>query len=145
MADIERISLAQKLNLLPKGYAPDDPEIQEENLDDGHYRAFAVCRQSNLRAEMLDLFFKNGQHESFSYSHLYRVKFDGEKGILLQFSDHLVKIEGRALREGYRRILHRRVLQVAEADSPTAHLVAEKETVVLKISVEKFHPELVDF
>ena len=145
MAEIERLSLAQKLSLLPKGYDATDPEISdEEYVEDGNYRAFALCRQINQRAEMLDLMFKNGQHESFSYSHLYRTKFDTEKGILLQFSDHLVKIEGRSLRDGYRRILHRRVLQITEADAPTMQLVGDKESVVIKISVEIFHPELVD-
>jgi len=145
MSEVGRLSIAQKLKLLPNGSDTLELEISDdEYLEDGNYRAFASCRQPNQRAEMLDLVTKNGDHESFSYSHLYRTRYIAENGIVLQFSDHLVRIQGRALRDGYRRILGRQVIQVTEADAPTARAAGDKEPIVTGIKIDKYHPELPD-
>ena len=141
----ERLTVAQKLNLLPRTYhEAESLELLDEISDDAEYKAFINGKQPSQRAEMLDLVFKDGRHESFSYSHLYRSRFSPHDGIYLQFSEHVVVIKGVQLRLGYRRILGRKVIQVTEADSPTVRLADAGEAVVTSIKVEIYQPEPVD-
>ncbi|GAB5405700.1 MAG: hypothetical protein Aurels2KO_39310 [Aureliella sp.] len=118
-------TLAEKFKLLPgQAAALDDDEL----FDEEGYVAFVKSRQASLRAEMLDLVFKNGKRRSFAYSHLYEVEFEPSDGIIrLSFSEHVVEIKGSTMLEGYRRLLLHRIVQITEADEPTWLLCREDQ------------------
>ncbi len=143
MAEIERLSLAQKFNLHPGDR--EQAEIvdpHEDDVEDAEYKAFAVSPQANQRAEMLDLVFKNGKRRGFEYSHLYDITFDPDTGIELHFSEHTVRIQGLRLLAGYKRLLGHRVIRIVEADSSTVRLLARDGTVVTSVSVRLLQPEV---
>ncbi|MFK7735152.1 MAG: hypothetical protein AB8B50_03935 [Pirellulaceae bacterium] len=127
-------TLAEKFKLLPEQAAASD---DDELFDEEGYVAFVKSRQASLRAEMLDLVFKNGNRRSFAYSHLYEVEFEPSDGVIrLSFSEHIVELKGSTMLEGYRRLLLHRIVQVTEGDEPTQLLCAEaKQPYVSEISV----------
>ena len=142
MADAEQLSLAKKYNLLPTGNQADVNVVSHDDLlefDD--YRAFVVNPQPMHREEMLNLLFKGGIQRSFSYTHLYSASLDPEIGIAILFSDHIVNIRGLRLLKGYHRVLDRRLVQVAEADVPTARLAKSRDSVVTEMSICDVTPE----
>lgn len=138
MAETERQSLAQKFNLHP--IASDAQDLASEELEfeeDAEYQAFAISKQANQRAEMLDLVFKDGRRKSFSYSHLYRAEYDPQNGIELHFSDHVVRVQGLRLLDGYRRLLSYRVIKIEQADSPTVRLLEQHGVVVTELGMSE--------
>ena len=115
------MTLAEKLASASE--APKSPSSKhEDEYDTREYEAFVICRGQSRRAETLNLSFKNGQQEALAYSHFYRARMETPSDMVVEFSDHEVRISGLRLMEGYRRILGHRVLQVSEADTPTAQL-----------------------
>jgi len=136
----ETRSLADKLNAAKdpsdvNAFDEFDAELADDN---GAYRAFIVCR-STRRSEMLNLRLKNQIQRSFDYSHLYKLNLLPEvKSIVMEFSEHTVTISGLRLENCYQRLWSRRVLQITEADTPTAKLMMHenKEPVVTHITIE---------
>tara|TARA_R110002049_G_scaffold4601_1_gene31710 strand:+ start:109045 stop:109491 length:447 start_codon:yes stop_codon:yes gene_type:complete len=57
------------------------------------------------------------------------------EGITLEFTEHVITIRGRGLREGYQKLAVQRVVFIAEADQATALLVPEKEPVITSMSI----------
>lgn len=142
MTQIEQMSLAQKYNLLPSGNRADEASVNTDSLlDFDDYRAFVISPQPMHREEMLNLLFKSGLHRCFSYSHLYSGLLDPDLGIALHFSDHIVNIRGLRLTKGYHRILDRRLVQAAEADTPATRLVKPPDAVITSLSI---HPATSD-
>lgn len=137
MADIERQSLAQKFNVHPIARNTHEP-AEDDELDleeETEYIAFAVNKQANQRAEMLDIVFKDGCRKAFSYSHLYRIDYDPQDGIELHFSEHIVRVQGMRLLRGYRRLLTYRVIKIEQADGPTSKLAANDEAIVTDLAI----------
>jgi hypothetical protein len=136
----KKLSLAEKLKLASVN---DSNYLEpEDDLFEGEeYMAFLLCRGSARRAETLNLAYKNGVQEGLAFSHLYRIRFDPSRGIEIEFSDHEVIITGIRLLDGYRRILSHRVLQVTEADQPTATLLMPTDKpIVTEIKVRRREP-----
>ena len=144
MAETERQSLAHRFNLLPGDKEDAEHLDDEETENEAEYRAFAVSKQTNQRAEMLDIVFKDGRRKGFSYSHLYRTEYDPKDGIELHFSDHIVRIQGIRLLSGYRRILTYRVIKIEQADAPTAKLVGRDGVVVTELGISRVVPEITE-
>lgn len=143
MADTERQSLAQKFNLHPVARDTQDlvDEDELELEEETEYTAFAVNKQANQRAEMLDIVFKDGSRRAFSYSHLYRIEYDPQDGIELHFSEHTVHVQGIRLLKGYRRLLTYRVIKIEQADGPTTKLLRDDGVVVTELEISKVESE----
>lgn len=133
------LTLADKLNRARDGSADHSAiDVECEFPDDDVYRAFWVLRQPMGRAEMLNFRFKTQRERSFDYSHLYGIEFLPAEGkIRLVFSDHDVTVSGSKLKDGYRHVLLHRVLQMTEADTPTAKLLIHEgsEAVITEIQI----------
>ena len=102
------------------------------------YQAFTTARQITARAEMLNFKFKNQTEIAFDYTHLYTAEYrPGDSSILLLFTDHKVRVQGLRLIHGYRHLMLRRVLQIAEATTPQAKLLMDdkEEPLVTEIIV----------
>lgn len=123
---LDRMGLAREAN---------EDELVDEFDGESEYRAFAASRNPRRVETMLDLVFRSGAHESLSYAHLYQISFDPSNGLLLNFTDHLVTIQGHRLLDLYRYLKNHRVTYICEADLPTAKLVGESEAVVNEISI----------
>ncbi len=136
MPETKPRSVVEKLNLLPTVNQQVDISDEEEDFEDpDHYQAFVPVRQPNRRAEMLELVFKNGRRESFTYSHLYRAIYDPDIGIILYFSEHTVTIRGLRLLSGHRRLLIHRIASVYEADSCAQQLAEPDHPVIQSVSI----------
>lgn len=134
-------SLAEKFHAIPIDDVDDETlDFEEELTDDSVYRAYVISRQANRRPEMLNFKFRDGREQAFDYSHLYHVDYSpADRKMTLGFSDHEVKLTGLKLGKLHQRLQSRRILQIAEADSPTARLMLHenKMTVVTEMVIEK--------
>lgn len=133
-------TLVKKLGL---GGGPPNVEAEEEpaydseldiDAEGGEYRPYIVSRQAGRPSLMLGLSFRNGGFSSLSYSHLYQVSLNGDQ-IELVFTEHRVEVKGIRLRELYRRLQQQRVLEIMEADRPTAELSGEIACIVLNLRI----------
>jgi len=114
-------------------------DAQKDDLEDVYssedYWAFGVTRKPISSEPMIRFIKANGQEKSLAYSHLYEMDFDANVGIKLGFTEHVIELRGRGLHYGCQRISSHRVLFVAEADRPTAVLVADGEAVITEIVI----------
>ncbi len=98
------------------------------------YRAFTKGTPLSCVQLELDFLFCGGDHWALPYAHLVSSRFDASGTILLTFTAHEVKIEGRNLGELYTGILHHDIEVVREVD-PRHTDLAESESVVDKLSI----------
>ena len=114
-------TITQSLGLGPQA---NDPEIDIYDPD-GEYKPYGKSWQAWGGEPIVDLITCDGNQQGFVYSHLYRVGFDPAKGITLEFTNHLVTIQGNRMNQLYRFLTMQRVVYVAEADEATAKLLEE--------------------
>lgn len=127
----EPISLVDQLDR-KADFSEAEVDVYRESDD---YRAFGFNRKSVNSDPMINLVDSRGVQEALAYGHLYRLRFDPSEGITLEFTEHVVTIRGRGLREGYQRLAMQRVVFIAEADRATAVLVPEKEPVITSLII----------
>lgn len=125
--DRPNLTLLERFGMARDGHL--DAE-QDEYTPDGEYRAFGVLRQNIGAAATIDFISRQGNHQSFAYTHLYQTTFDPSNAIELYFTEHTVAIRGHRLHELYRRLLTHRVTFVCEADSASAQLQRDQPVVV---------------
>lgn len=121
--------------------SPQGPEGELDIYEDnGEYKAFGKTRKPWGGEPMLDFISRDGNHVSFTYSHLYSVSFNPSKGISIEFTNHSVSVEGRGLREIYQYLGMQRIVYIAEADRPTAmQLQSQQVPVVNNLSITERH------
>ncbi len=137
MEDTKPRSVVEKLKLLPTVTSESDYIEDDEDYEDPeHYQAFVSTRQPTRRAEMLELVFKDGKRESFAYSHLYRISYAPETGIILHFSEHTVTVRGLRLLPGLRRLQNYRIACIYEANSRSILLSEPSDAVVDSVVIE---------
>ena len=95
--------------------------------ESGDYLAFGVSRKAWGGEPMVDFISRDGNHQTFNYSHMYRVSFDPSKGLTVEFTNHVVMIDGQQLRDMHRFFVSHRVLFVCEADDATVKLSMHKD------------------
>ena len=100
---------------------------------DGDYKAFGVSRH----AVSLNLIQRDASQVGISWSLFSDASFDPAKGIVVEFSHKVVRIEGSRLLQLYQYILGNRVTFIAEADRATHKLcIQSEEPVVSKLLVQ---------
>ncbi|MCD0458134.1 hypothetical protein [Roseiconus lacunae] len=127
----DHVSILERLN---PSFSDSAEDLDTHDEGQG-YRAFGFNRRSINAEPMIDFITSQGVHEPLAYSHLYRIHFDPSDGIMIEFTDHVVTIQGRALREGFQKLFFHRVVFVAEADRPTAAIVPESDPVVTSLTI----------
>ena len=117
------------------------PTVDDEHdvyQEDGTYRAFGITRKAWGGEPMIDFITRDGNHQTLSYSHLYRMTFDPSKSITIEFTNHRVTIEGMQVHDLHRYLSVHRVLFVCEADDATRRLTRSGEDpVITKLAVEE--------
>ncbi len=133
MSETESQSILERMGL---GQLPQEPE-GEAWPDDGVYRAFGISRKAWGGEPMIDFISSDGNHQCFSYSHIYRIAFDPSDSIKICFTDHQVTIRGEQLHDLYRYLLMHRVVFVADADAATQGLIDSNEALVTELVFEE--------
>lgn len=78
----------------------------------------------------------DGTEDTFSYSHLYRLRLEGNVKLVIEFSEHAVEVVGRNLRLLARHVAnHTADLIEANPDDRDFHQVDERGPVVHRIEV----------
>ncbi|MEZ6103371.1 MAG: hypothetical protein R3E01_30885 [Pirellulaceae bacterium] len=72
--------------------------------------------KSRMPTTMLSLVKKSGARTAFDYSHLYRIDFDGDVELRLQFSSDIVVIHGEHLIDCYHELANHVVTVICEHD-----------------------------
>ena len=112
--------------------------IGSENSDDEYqfgdeYQPFGVSRH----AVSLNCITKDGNQVGIAWSLFCDARFDPSKGIEVEFTHKILKLQGSHLLKLYHFILANRVTFIAEADRATASLrIEEGEPVVAGIAIE---------
>lgn len=129
--------------IAPTPSEPAAVEDADEYTGDGDYRPFGFTRRAIGGETMLELVLRNGDSESFAYTHLYRTSFNPSEGISLYFTDHVAEIFGERLKELYRHLRSHRVTFICEADAPTYKTVSfQSEPVIRSIVIRRIDPRL---
>jgi len=121
---------------------PLEDDLVDEHQGEGDYRAFGITRKTFGSETMLDLVLKTGDHQTFAYTHLYRMAFNPSEGISLYFTDHVIELLGQRLKELYRYFRSHRVTFVCEADSPTVQSCTDAEAVISSILIRPIDPRI---
>lgn len=112
--------------------------------DDGdtppkEYKAYGI--QTRMNHALLSFHFSNGDRQSFSYSHLYRVGYHPSEGLTLTFSEHVIDIQGHNLAELPEQLNRPAVPWIWEANEQQQRLAAKDEAVVTNIHITEKYPE----
>ena len=123
-------------NLLKEIIGPKGEE--DDHFDeDGDCRAFGASRKQWGGDPMVDFITRDGNHQTFNYSHMYRVTFNPSEGLIVEFTNHVVTIVGKQLRDMHRFFTAHRIVFVCEADDATQKLMqTNDEPVVTKLTIE---------
>lgn len=84
----------------------------------------------------LNIRFRAGHCMAFLYSHMVWMNFDPAVGIILHFSSHTVKLEGRNLAKLYEKLLELRLRQIAVVEQ-THDIEDSDEAVVHRATVNQ--------
>jgi hypothetical protein len=109
--------------ILSKAAPRHEPEVEDAMRD----------VRAAIAAPMLDLIFKDGWTESFSYVLLARVRFDPTGRLMLYFGDEVVVIEGRNLADIRQKVRLHKASEILEGTDAQAALKAEGEPHVERI------------
>ena len=115
--------------------ADSDVDVFEQGQQ---YRAVGISRKGFGGEPMIDFISREGNHQCFGYSYLYRIGFDPSEGLTLEYTNHIITIEGRRLADKLRFFNAHRVIFVVEADDATIRLMDKsEEAVVTAVRIEK--------
>lgn len=120
------------LPVQPRGENADDTESGENDVVER--RAFGIGR-GRRQPFMLDVRKKDLQRLALSYSHLTKAAFDPSGVIVLEFSAHLVRIEGRILQPVYENLLLQNVIYLQEENAEIEQHIPKNETFISKIEI----------
>lgn len=109
---------------------------------EGPYQAFGISRRAFGGEPLIDFVSRSGNHHALTYSHLYDITFDPSSGIELQFTDHVVSLKGRCLKEGYGQLLRQRVVWLSEAPATAERSAVPGEAVITEITIKPKHERL---
>ncbi|MGL5095331.1 MAG: hypothetical protein ACRDD1_07065 [Planctomycetia bacterium] len=115
--------------------ATPDVETEEAGEDDG-YRAFAVG-PSSRPPMMLEFRRRNGDRFALGYGYLIRVDFNPSRGVVLEFTDGRVEVEGRRLEPLFHAVVGQRASRIVEIDEWQAEALPSGETVVTALREER--------
>ena len=107
-----------------------------ENEDEQSTACYGWLRARRDKAHMLDCRPKTGKQWALSYSWLCEVEFDPSRGLVLNFTDVVVRFGGRNLRPLYELAIQHRLLWVAEAD-PIRDLSPENDPCVTEMIITR--------
>ncbi|MCA9178420.1 MAG: hypothetical protein KDB14_28360 [Planctomycetales bacterium] len=105
------------------------------------YQPFGISRRAWGGEPFVDFISKTGDHHAIAYTHLYDIAFNPSAGIVLQFSDHFVRIAGIGLADVYAQLLRQRVVFICEADHAAASIAEQGQTTVTRLSIEARAPQ----
>lgn len=86
-------------------------------------------------ALMLEIEYRSGDREAFSYAYLSRAKYDKSTGISLTFGEHEVQIKGRCLEGVFAAITSHTAMRISE--SPEEMQARDGEVFVESIRATK--------
>lgn len=99
------------------------------------YQAFSMLSSESAHEIMLDLRFKSGDRQALAYAYLSSVRLDRSEGLVLEFPNQRVRIQGRNLAALYDAIRAHRAAYVTELPD-REDFEAESAAVVAAIRVE---------
>lgn len=97
-------------------------------------RAFGIGR-GRRQPFMLDIRMVDKQRLALSYSHLTKAAFDPSGVIALEFSSHIVRIEGRNLQPIYEYLLLQNVIYLQEENAEIEQQIDGAETFISNIEI----------
>lgn len=97
-------------------------------------RAFGVGR-GRRQPFMLDVRTVDKQRLALSYSHLTKAAFDPSGVIVLEFSSHIIRIEGRNLQPVYENLLLQNVMYLQEENAELEQQTNDAETFISNIEI----------
>lgn len=97
-------------------------------------RAFGIGR-GRRQPFMLDIRTVDKQRLGLSYSHLTKAAFDPSGVIVLEFSSHIVRIEGRNLQWVYENLLLQNVIYLQEENAEIEQQIDGAETFISNIEI----------
>ena len=107
-------------------------ETEEKELVER--RAFGIGR-GRRQPFMLDVRKVDKQRLALSYSHLTKAAFDPSGVIVLEFSSHIVRIEGRHLQQVYENLLLQNVIYLQEENAEIEQQIPVEETFISNIEI----------
>lgn len=89
----------------------------------------ASCKRTDFWNPTLNIRYVDGRSVAFLYSHLIWMNFDPAVGIILHFSTHTVKVQGRNLARLYAELLELKRRHLVVVDE--SHDLGEPDAVVV--------------
>ncbi len=132
----DALSYSERLKALgrPKPTLPDSPI--EEGAGEGEYQAFGFGRVGNKPQISVTFRLVNAKGYNFAYSHYYGIVDDHPNvSFTVEFTRHLVMIEGRNLEMLHRLLCDHKVREVRQVDELEAKMLPEEVPVVTRIEV----------
>lgn len=122
------------MNIVDRISSNTSPEIDVYD-EEGPYQAFGVSRRAFGGESLIDFITRDGNHHALTYSHLYDITFNPSTGIEISFSDHVVTLKGRCLKQGYEQLLRQRIVWISEAIESQGRLLGDGQPVVSEIRI----------
>lgn len=97
-------------------------------------RAFGIGR-GRRQPFMLDVRTVDKQRLALSYSHFTKAAFDPSGVIVLEFSSHIVRIEGRNLQPVYENLVLQNVIYLQEENAEIEQQIDGEETFISSIEI----------
>ena len=134
-------TLAEKYDIDQPGKKEADADFA---LDDRpkDYKAFSLDMQLRPSNALIDFWMADGDQHAIAYNHLYDVQWQRSDGLLLNFSDHRLTINGHRLDRLYRGLKRHRVIFIWAATEQEARLAGEEAELVTDISIQPRHPSI---
>lgn len=126
----ESRSYAERLKSLAK------PEPDGAEGDEAEYKAFVFGRAGNKPQLSVTFRILGAKGYNFAYSHYYGIVDDHPNvSFEVEFTRHIVRIEGRNLEMLYRLLCDHKVREVHQLDELEAKVLPDGAAVVTKIEV----------